>query len=77
MAWPGRLASRDIRRLQLAAEAGDNVCVLFRERRFADQNSPAALRLEQLAFSVVAGVVVLLVLELETAIRNRVKAVRG
>jgi hypothetical protein len=46
MAWPGRLASRDIRRLQLAAEAGDNVCVLFRERRFAEQNSPAALRLE-------------------------------
>ncbi|MEC9084899.1 MAG: cation transporting ATPase C-terminal domain-containing protein, partial [Pseudomonadota bacterium] len=37
----------------------------------------AALSLEQLAFSVVAGVVVLLVLELETAIRNRVKAVRG
>ena len=36
-----------------------------------------ALSLEQLAFSVVAGVVVLVVLELETAIRNRVKAVRG
>ncbi len=36
-----------------------------------------ALSLEQLALSVVAGVVVLLVLELETAIRNRVKAVRG
>ena len=46
MAWPGKLASRDIRRLQLAAEAGSNVCVLFRERRYADQNSPAALRLE-------------------------------
>lgn len=37
----------------------------------------AALSLEQLAFSVVAGVVVLLVLELETAIRNRVKAAPG
>lgn len=46
MAWPGKLMSRDIRRLQLAAEAGSNVCVLFRERRFADQNSPAALRLD-------------------------------
>jgi cell division inhibitor SulA len=46
MAWPGKLASREVRRLQLAAEAGSNVCVLFRERRYAGQNSPAALRLE-------------------------------
>lgn len=46
MAWPDKLKSRDIRRLQLAAEAGSNVCVLFRERRYTDQNSPAALRLE-------------------------------
>ncbi|HLV76390.1 MAG TPA: translesion DNA synthesis-associated protein ImuA [Marinobacter sp.] len=46
LAWPGRLAGRDVRRLQLAAEAGDNVCVLFRSRQFAGQNSPAALRLE-------------------------------
>lgn len=46
MAWPGKLAARDLRRLQLAAEAGSNVCVLFRERRYAGQNSPAALRLE-------------------------------
>lgn len=45
MAWPETLATRDIRRLQLAAEAGSNVCVLFRERQCADQNSPAALRL--------------------------------
>ncbi|WP_336368554.1 translesion DNA synthesis-associated protein ImuA [Marinobacter sp. C2H3] len=46
LAWPGTLATRDLRRLQLAAEAGSNVCVLFRERRLAEQNSPAALRLE-------------------------------
>ncbi len=46
LAWPGRLATRDVRRLQLAAEAGSNVCVLFRERRYAEQSSPAALRLE-------------------------------
>lgn len=46
MAWPGTLALRDVRRLQLAAEAGSNVCVLFRERCHAAQNSPAALRLE-------------------------------
>lgn len=46
LAWPGKLASRDVRRLQLAAEAGSNVCILFRERQHAGQNSPAALRLE-------------------------------
>lgn len=46
LAWPGKLASRDVRRLQLASEAGHNVCVLFRERHHAEQNSPAALRLE-------------------------------
>lgn len=46
MAWPGRLVSRDIRRLQLAAEAGASVGVLFRERRYSEHNSPAALRLE-------------------------------
>lgn len=46
LAWPGKLAIRDIRRLQLAAEAGDNICVLFRSRQLAAQSSPAALRLE-------------------------------
>lgn len=46
MAWPGRLAGRDIRRLQLAAEAGDNHAILFRHRSRARQSSPAALRLE-------------------------------
>lgn len=46
MAWPGRLASRAIRRLQLAAEAGDNVCLLFRAEQEALQSSPAALRLK-------------------------------
>lgn len=46
LAWPGKLASRDVRRLQLASEAGGTVCVLFRSRQFTEQNSPAALRLE-------------------------------
>lgn len=46
MAWPEELAAREIRRLQLAAEAGSNVCVLFRERCHIRQSSPAALRLE-------------------------------
>lgn len=46
MAWPGKLASREIRRLQLAAEAGSNVCILFRDRALTGHSSPAALRLE-------------------------------
>ncbi|MEX2475435.1 translesion DNA synthesis-associated protein ImuA [Marinobacter sp.] len=46
LAWPGKLAARDVRRLQLAAEAGSNVCILFRSHKQAEQSSPAALRLE-------------------------------
>lgn len=46
MAWPDTLAARDIRRLQLAAEAGESSCILFQTRRQACQSSPAALRLE-------------------------------
>lgn len=46
MAWPGTMATRDIRRLQLAAETGQCRCILFRSRREASQSSPAALRLE-------------------------------
>ncbi|MCK7543343.1 translesion DNA synthesis-associated protein ImuA [Marinobacter bryozoorum] len=46
LAWPETLAARDIRRLQLAAEAGQSTCILFRNRREACQSSPAALRLE-------------------------------
>lgn len=46
LAWPGKLASRDIRRLQLAAEAGSNICILFRDRALTEHSSPAALRLE-------------------------------
>lgn len=45
MAWPGPLKTRDIRRLQLAAEAGGGLCVLFRHTRAGDESSPAALRL--------------------------------
>ena len=46
MAWPGPLAARDVRRLQLAAEAGQSHCILFQSRREACQSSAAALRLE-------------------------------
>ncbi|MEX0603078.1 MAG: translesion DNA synthesis-associated protein ImuA [Marinobacter sp.] len=46
MAWPGSLKARGIRRLQLAAEAGGGLCVLFRHTRAGDESSPAALRLQ-------------------------------
>ncbi|MGM0571100.1 translesion DNA synthesis-associated protein ImuA [Marinobacter sp.] len=49
LAWPETLAARDIRRLQLAAEAGQSTCILVRSRREAGQSSPAALRLELVA----------------------------
>ena len=37
---------RSLRRLQLAAETGNALAVLYRPRRAADTASPAALRLE-------------------------------
>lgn len=46
MAWPGPLKTRDIRRLQLAAEAGGGLCVLFRHTQAGNESSPAALRLQ-------------------------------
>lgn len=46
VAWPDRLKPRDIRRLQLAAEAGGGLCILFRDQQAAADSSPAALRLQ-------------------------------
>jgi hypothetical protein len=45
LAWPTAGDSRRLRRLQLAAEAGQCWGLLFRSERTAAQNSPAALRL--------------------------------
>jgi len=45
LAWPGQLQTAQLRRLQLAAEQGDCLGVLFRAPRAAGQSSPAALRL--------------------------------
>ena len=45
MAWPGRIASAPVRRLQLAAETGSCLGVLFRPLEAADEPSMAALRL--------------------------------
>lgn len=43
--WLPQIDYRGLRRLQLAAESGDAVAVLFRDARHAAQTSPAALRL--------------------------------
>jgi len=45
LGWARRLRLREIRRLQLAAERGRTLGVLFRPRRAACESSPAVLRL--------------------------------
>jgi hypothetical protein len=45
LAWGRGVPARDIRRLQLAAERGRTLGVLFRPRRAARESSAAALRL--------------------------------
>jgi len=44
LAWMPRVSPRAIRRLQLAAEQGRSLGVLFRSQQFAQQASPAMLR---------------------------------
>ncbi len=45
LAWPKQCDDRSLRRLQLAAEAGDSLGLLFRDDSARQQRSPAALRL--------------------------------
>lgn len=45
LAWPATLDDRHVRRLQLAAEAGNSCGLLYRPARAAQSHSPAALRL--------------------------------
>jgi hypothetical protein len=45
LAWPTTIRDRDIRRLQLAAEAGDSIGFLYRPATAAHDASPAAVRL--------------------------------
>ncbi|MEA3275457.1 MAG: translesion DNA synthesis-associated protein ImuA [Pseudomonadota bacterium] len=46
LAWGGRWESAALRRLQLAAEAGNAMALLFRGEAAVRQHSPAALRLQ-------------------------------
>lgn len=45
LAWAGRLELQTLRRLQLGAETGGGIALLYRNARWADDTSPAALRL--------------------------------
>jgi len=45
LGWPAHIVDRNVRRLQLAAEAGDSLGILFRPPEAALESSPAALRL--------------------------------
>ena len=45
LAWPGATDAQALRRLQLAAETGKAIGILFRDARAAEEASPAALRL--------------------------------
>jgi len=52
MAWLDDVDDRALRRIQLAAEAGQCWALIFRPARFAQRSSPAALRIQ---FKYVAG----------------------
>jgi len=45
LAWPSQCDDRSLRRLQLAAESGNSIALLFRDAVAAQERSPAALRL--------------------------------
>jgi len=46
LAWPHRADDRALRRLQVAADTGNALAFVFRDRRHLSNASPAALRLE-------------------------------
>lgn len=45
LAWPQTIRDRDVRRLQLAAEAGSSIGFVYRSPSAARESSPAAVRL--------------------------------
>jgi cell division inhibitor SulA/protein ImuA len=46
LAWPQQIKDREVRRLQLAAEAGRSIGFLYRSPAAAREASPAAMRLK-------------------------------
>jgi cell division inhibitor SulA/protein ImuA len=45
LSWPARISDKNVRRLQLAAETGGSLGILYRPAAAASEPSPAALRL--------------------------------
>lgn len=45
LAWPSAIRDREVRRLQLAAEAGSSIGFVYRSPNAARESSPAAVRL--------------------------------
>lgn len=45
LAWPSAIHDREVRRLQLAAEAGSSIGFVYRQPNAARESSPAAVRL--------------------------------
>src|ERR1019366_10505167 len=48
LSWPAEIADKNVRRLQLAAEAGGSLGILYGPAGAAREHSPAALRLRLL-----------------------------
>lgn len=48
LSWPADITDKNVRRLQLAAEAGGSLGILYRSPEAAREHSPAALRLRLL-----------------------------
>jgi len=46
LAWPKQIDERQLRRLQVAADSGSALAFVFRDRKYAEHASPAALRIE-------------------------------
>jgi hypothetical protein len=52
LAWPSAIRDREVRRLQLAAEAGNSIGFVYRSPNAARESSPAAVRLRLQADAV-------------------------
>jgi cell division inhibitor SulA/protein ImuA len=73
LAWPARADFTALRRLQLAAEAGDAMAVIYRPEESARESSPAALRLQ---LGTVDGELEIRVLKQRGGLRSRTVRIR-
>jgi cell division inhibitor SulA/protein ImuA len=68
LVWPDAVKYAELRRLQLAADKGSTLAVLFRAPRVADEASPAVLRL---ALATAAGALAVRILKRRGAVCER------